>query len=39
MLKQFGLLAMLALIGSFVFYGGLILLTIWAVGKYILPAI
>lgn len=39
MFKQFGLLAVLALLANFAFYGGLIFLAIWAVGKYILPAI
>ena len=39
MFKQFGVLAVLALIANFAFYAGLILLAIWAVGKYILPAI
>jgi len=39
MFKQFGVLAMLALLANFVFYGGLILLAVWAAGKYILPAL
>jgi hypothetical protein len=33
---NFGLLATVALAFNFLFYGGLILLAIWAIGKYLL---
>lgn len=33
---KFGTIAVIGVIGSFAFYGGLILLAIWAVSKYLM---
>lgn len=36
MFKQFGILAVVIMLLQFAFYAGLILLAIWAVGKFII---
>jgi len=34
---QFGIMALISVLITFACYGGLIVLAIWAIGKYIIP--